>query len=295
MTPALELITGAPVTGGWRVRSPSRSLLTLATLLLVALTGLGLAGLDLGTSGPTAIACVAILLFGLPHGALDMRDLQGHRSVSLLASYLGTGGAMALAWWAQPLFALLLFYTIAAVHFAEDWSSDLEPFFGHATALAVLSAPAMLHLDELRRLFALLAPGGEVLAEALLMVAPVSLLVAGISAAANWRTHRRRVVEALVGTAAMLVLPPVIGFALFFTLIHSPRHLREMMPATGRVGWGTITVLTGLALLLAAALYAIVPHATPAEGVYRSCFTILSILTLPHLLLPFLKRCIGSV
>ena len=131
-------------------------------MMIVALcvTGTaGWAGLPLSGAGVTLGACVALLVFGLPHGTLDLEIIRARwhspmtRLLPLLAVYLGLAAAMFGMWQVDPVVALGAFIAIAVVHFAEDWDGAGSAVLSGGEALALLAAPTLLHRAELDAIF----------------------------------------------------------------------------------------------------------------------------------------------
>ena len=279
----------------------ARELFSLSTGILAAALATLLAahfgGASLSGSTPTMVACAAILVFGLPHGALDLEIIKRERGTgrlgmgALLFLYLGLAATMAAMWHFAPLGALATFLLIAVIHFAEDWQELGSAFLAQGVAIALLTAPSFLHLVELEQLFEALSGRADaaIIANLMLLLAPMSLGVAGIAFWAMWRAGFRH--KAMIGVlmlAGMTLLPPVVGFALFFCLFHSPLHLKE---ALGRVDWSPqarwiVPLLTFAALGIASLLFAGEVRADlPAQFVAASFMT-LSLLTVPHMIVP---------
>lgn len=283
-------------------QSLSQSLLqAAATITLIILY---LAGIALGGTIATTAACAAIVLVGLPHGTLDIELIKHEREAHryglavVLLTYLGLAAAMYAAWRIAPIAALTTFLIVAVVHFAEDWDELGSAFLGQGVAIALLTAPTLLYLAELQHLFVALTGHGdaEVVASVMLLLAPASLAVASVAVAALWRGgHRQRALIAASVLVGMVVLPPVIGFAAFFCLYHSPLHLGS---ALARVARSTparqiIPLLTFAALGMTAALFALEPRADVPAQVVAASFMILSLLTVPHMLVPALVTALG--
>lgn len=259
------------------------------------------AGASLNSGVATASACLVLLLTGLPHGALDIEILKrgrgdGARSTgTLLAAYLGLAGAMLLVWLAAPVLALLAFLLTAVVHFAEDWDEADEPFLARGTAAALLCAPALTHHAELAAVFTGLCgdPRAALVADGMLMLAPVTVSIAAVTAIRLITLDRTaQGMATLAVLAAMTVLPPVIGFALYFCAHHSPRHLQQAWRAVAltklparRLLW-TIVSITTAALGMAAALFALEVRVEFAARTVAAAFMTLSVLTVPHMALP---------
>lgn len=268
---------------------------------LVALTVLAaLSGVDFGGSAAMLLASLSILVFGLPHGSLDIAVLRRNPSGSgtglavILALYVSVGTAMAFVWWTAPVAALAAFLAVAVVHFAEDWLDTRSPFLAIGVAVALIGAPALLHRAAVGAIFAALAGTSKaiVLADVLLVVAPVGCAVAfaGIWALIVARRYDRAA-AAITSLAALIALPPALGFAVFFCLFHSPRHLghavRALQLPAGRHWWPfAVPALAGAAGLVAA-LYAWNRAAGSVSMELTSAtFMALSILTVPHMAVP---------
>ena len=273
-----------------------------APLMFAVLGGLvcvGAAGLPLASPLATILACLAILLFGLPHGTLDLEIIKNrHRSsrrrmAGVLLLYIGLGAAMYLLWQAAPLAALAAFLITAVVHFSEDWEDADSPFFMFGLSVAVLTAPSFLYLGEIKTLFVALSGNSEagVLGDLMLLLAPISLAVSAVALVSYWQSDRRhRAASGGAVLAGMLVLPPAIGFAAFFCLYHSPRHfsaaLAHLSAGQFRMRWRFVATLTLAALGLAAWLFTGEIRGELSAQVVAASFMTLSILTLPHMAVP---------
>lgn len=264
---------------------------------LVALLALDWGGTFLGGPASTIAACAAILLFGLPHGTLDLEIIKREHGTgrlamgALLLLYLGLAVAMAAVWRLAPVAALAIFIVVAVVHFAEDWQELRSTFLAQGMAIALLTAPTLLHLAELEQLFGALSGRSEaaLVANLMLLLAPMSLAVASVSVWTLWRSgfHDQAVVGVLM-LIGMILLRPVVGFALFFCLFHSPRHLGI---ALSRVVWApsakwVVALLTLGALGIAAALFAGEVRTDLSAQVVAASFMTLSLLTVPHMIVP---------
>ena len=259
--------------------------------------GLALALGAISTSGdPGRIAVIAtatFLLGGLPHGAFDLHlaarsaQLGRARLALFTAIYIGLFALMLIGWALAPGLILPLFLISAAVHFGADWPETDEPLFRTALGCAPICAIGIGHLSEVGLIFeAMTTPAIALSARNLfILVAPVTLLVAAaallaIARATEWQ--RPAVFAAML--ASLVVLQPLIGFALFFCAFHTPQHLialREELahwskPHVIAVGAG----MTGLALVigtLALPLIMAGGFLTAASG-----FQLLAALAMPH-------------
>ena len=248
--------------------------------------------LPLNAGWMTSLACLIMIVVGLPHGALDItaiRRVAPQAQFPVVAAYLTAAAAMFAVWWVSPLVGLGVFYLIAIAHFAHDWDEAGQPFLAHAIALALLSAPALTHTLALQGLFVALTgdPNAGLLVDALILVAPVAIGVATVGLATMGLS--RQCVEGVCALIAMITLPPVIGFAIFFCLFHSPRHFREGWAALGpdvQAGtWVRIVAMTFAGIGIATLIFAVLGTPSMPVALFQTSMMTLSVLTVPHMLL----------
>lgn len=279
-------------------RTDARLLLSFALCLgvLIAL------GLPLEGDPASSLLCALLLLVGLPHGALDIERLKQAQGsgplqvAGLFLLYLALAGVTFALWQQSPVLAMGLFLFSAMLHFAEDWPDMPDPILALGMAAALLSAPALLHKEALGDIFAMVtgADGGALLAEALRTVAPVALALALVGTVALARKGLRdEALCCLVLLTAMLLAPPIAGFALFFCVYHSPKHLGESwraLAADRRRLLAISIALTGVALALAVGLTLLETRGALSGSLVAATFMTLSILTVPHMLAPLVVR-----
>lgn len=267
-----------------------------------------LAGAPLGGPGMVAGACLAMLVLGLPHGSLDLELIRSRRRggigdlFAVLALYLGCASAMLALWRLEPVSALALFILIATWHFAEDWEGADLPLLEWGGALALLSAPTLFNRADLDAAFVALtgSSAAGVMTDALTLVAPVALMLAAIGLVVHWQAGRRGQAIGLgAAVAAMTVLPPIVGFALYFCLLHSPHHFGGALQTLSwtRVGqWvAVVAPLTLAALGLAALLFRLELRPSFSDQIVAASFMTLAVVTVPHMLAPRLVGMIDGI
>jgi len=293
--------SNAPEIGRSFAASPDRfSKAAMASIVaVIAALWLGGAHPDLFGNGATSLLCLALLVFGLPHGSLDIAVMRrsaemGRRRVgATILLYLGLAGAMYAIWCVAPLLALAGFLVIASVHFADDWADELPPFFAIGTAVALLTAPALLYHQAIADIFVSLTgqQGATMIADLSILVAPVTLIAAVVGVGLMvLNGHAMRALETGAVVGGMLLLPPIVGFAIFFCLSHSPKHFAAARAEVK--GRDTEALLfTCAAICIAAFVYAsrsgmVTENSSIEDGAIYASFVTLSILTVPHMVVP---------
>jgi Brp/Blh family beta-carotene 15,15'-monooxygenase len=219
-------------------------------------------GLDAGL--PLYLPMLAsVLLFGLPHGAIDHLVVLGlaKRSLSLKALalvcliYLSFVVAMLCLWWLAPLVAMFLFLGITIYHWGR---ADLA-FEGLLNPAALQNTPRILKFNHslLRGIFPIGIPflafpdateailnscsaafGYEYeLGTTLPFVILIALILLLFSELAYLRDQgeqrNARLAEDLGLIAFFVLVPPVLAIGLYFCLWHGFRHVLRLIRYEG--------------------------------------------------------------
>lgn len=260
------------------------------------------------------ILALAVIVFGLPHGALDLALVRGAARGSwralacAIGVYLVVAAAVLAIWIAFPVAALFAFLVIAVIHFGLG---DTEDLHGPQRALEVVArggfagiAPFVFHPQTTRDLFALLVgPNSTATLDATLalVTAPATWLwVACLVVALVWRLWSRArgwlpaASEILLTTAIFAVFHPLAAFLLYFCFVHSVRHIADLgaarfpdsAPRARR--WLLVESLPftlATVLLGALAWFAFARAIDFDAAMMRLIFWGLSALTMPHMIL----------
>jgi len=188
------------------------------------------------------VALAFVVVIGLPHGAFDgaiARHLGYSRTlgglIKFITVYLGLAGAVVAFWVWQPGLALALFLLISAVHFGYG---DATATNGIARAVQIAAhggvavfGISLFHLQQVTPIYAALTNGDIMLAVMMTEMFPIFImpvaalyLIAAISDAGL----RPRLVELALLCLLLSVVPPLVGFAIYFCVIHTGRHMRQI-------------------------------------------------------------------
>lgn len=290
-----------------RGRRHQSAVLVIASLALIA----GLALPVLSIEQQFWIALLPIGLFGLSHGGADptiLKTLTTPRlGVSAVTCAYILASLMFIALiWAQPLVALLVFLGLSVWHFgytdeafmSSTGNSNLRWLSGSMPILG----PVIGHPQQTGELFAWLikldtAPVVDMLVRLGPALAVLWILAFGfLLFRRSQRPDLRVLAELPLVGAALITLPPLLSFALYFCVIHSVRHFlsiaehrlfsnlkrptlrsfpaRKILPAT----------LAAIAMAGAAwgAIVALEPSPNMVVEAVRVMFWALAALTFPH-------------
>ena len=188
------------------------------------------------------VALAFVVLIGLPHGAFDgaiARHLGYSRTlgglIKFTTAYLGLAAAVVAFWVWQPGLALALFLLISAVHFGYG---DATAAGGMAQAVQIAAhggvavfGISLFHLQQVTPLYAALTNGDVLLAVMMteffpLFIMPVAVVY--LISAIRDAGLRPRLVELALLCLLLSVVPPLVGFAIYFCVIHTGRHMRHI-------------------------------------------------------------------
>ena len=265
------------------------------TMLLLLLTATGHTP---GRSASIVLLALGVVLFGLPHGALDplvaQRALDMHSAMGLLLFVLGYALIAAMygfVWrWSAPV-GLATFLCISAFHFGTDWEQRGRLLTRCAYGLAIVTLPVLRHASETQHIYAVLSPAAaERLVQFSRIVALPAALAACLAAVVQWRERRSDLLELACIVAGALLLQPLLYFSCYFCFLHSPRHLLGTARAEGLT---TAKAIAGAAApaTIAPVVFGCIfyfarsgPHALD-ESLLQIVFIGLAVLTVPHMLL----------
>ncbi|PSQ98821.1 MAG: hypothetical protein BRD48_05845 [Bacteroidetes bacterium QS_9_68_14] len=302
----------------------SRSLYASALGLTVAVAGGAAIGLPLGGGAGLALLGAAVLLTGMPHGAVDhlvARQLfawRGARGAALFyGGYLALAALYGLGWWIWPPGALAFFLLMAVYHFGQADLAYRAPRSRAGRVVLYLSRGLFVVGSPLGARPEAVAPVVDALAGVALpaavpawwpaaCVATLATQHALVLAALTHRTEtpgRREWVTVSVLALLFWAAPPLAAFATYFGLWHALGHVlvltRFFRAARGDASDTEAAPVTVGAFYRHAALYTLVPlgglaalllarpgafAANTAEAL-AALFVLISVLTLPHMLL----------
>lgn len=237
----------------------------------------------------------AVLLLGLPHGAMDLFIARqaglwtGWRTfISFHLIYLAIAGLTVLGFLLAPVPALALFLLASIWHFSDDWPG-LPRTIRLAGACAIVVLPVISDPIGVGLLFRSITSTNAPLPEQVpypLLLMSIWIVAGAILIAA--RHDRRAAFEIATVSMLAIFLPALLFFASYFVLLHSPRHL--LRNANSMAGVSPRVILfgyTAISILIVALLTITMPTSKPevSDLVLRGLFIGLAALTTPHMIL----------
>ncbi|MFT6430466.1 MAG: Brp/Blh family beta-carotene 15,15'-monooxygenase [Halopseudomonas sp.] len=258
------------------------------------------------------IVLIPIGIFGLSHGGADpmiLKTLTTTTSVGVIAvmcAYVLASLMFITLIWALPIVALLAFLSLSVWHFGYTDEAFLSPtktplLRWLAGSMPILG-PMLGHPHQTGELFAWLIKLDAAQVVGMLVwlgpaLAVLWVLAFGCLLFSNSKRPDLRVfAELLLVGAALIALPPLLSFALYFCVIHSVRHFlsiaehrllaHQKRPSLTLFPARKILPATLIAIAMAGIAWIAIVFLEPASNMLieavRVMFWALAALTLPH-------------
>ncbi len=235
---------------------------------------------------------VLIVLLGLPHGVVDpwLYDktmMSKPKSlIKFCCNYITAALLMLVLWYFLPRLALLVFFSISALHFGRDWcvaKAEHSIVIPLAAGTMVITFPFVTQTQQTLLIINYLGVNAN---NYMFEVAALLLFFASLTLFAA-RQFLIVCQLLLLGVMSWLV-NPFIYFCLYFCLLHSVLHYRGHFSLIALAFRKDRLVL----LLLLSTTYAFTAvmliyakqYANFEAAMYQTVFWILSALTVPHML-----------
>ena len=253
---------------------------------------------------------LSILLFGIPHGAIDHIIFFKKRNITQLKFYLiylGLIIGFVLMWHIAPVLSLVLFLLISAFHFGESQFEDirfnkiLKNSFYFFWGIALLATLIFYNLKELANVTAYF--DDTLILEKVYDIKNVTILfyftnIVTLSSMIMLFIYKKIKIERLLSEFFLLFLihvtfylfPFIIGFTLYFVVLHSLKVMQDEIEFFKKDNpeFSFLDFLKLLApysilsiffttILLLLSYYSYIPYSIPFLSII-----IISVITLPH-------------
>ena len=265
--------------------------------------GLSAALLELGVLNIVGI--FGIVMIGLPHGALDgavamhiglVKKLSN--LIKFMLAYISLAVFVVIVWMFFPAFSLIAFLGISLLHFGYGDAKNGEGITKFAEAVAhgglVIVGISQFHRGEVDEIFYYLIKQDTSTIWLGMNIASIGVIAAiatcllQTSKDVKWSSTT---LELLLVGVVIAIAPPLLGFSIYFCLIHSARHFsriyRMIKQNVANTTIKTQAILFTLACWLAAvvAFVLFADFSNPGPTILRIIFIGLAALTVPHMIL----------
>ena len=256
------------------------------------------------------MSLVAILFFGIPHGAIDhkihLKSSKKSNVRKFILIYVLVGLGFLLWWVLMPMKALLIFIILSAYHFGQELIEDIaetpkNPILNLIWGLIVLVSPIIFKFNEL--LPTLNFIGSQSLNNIprdFQIIAVLAIHLVGYAHLAylflKGAVHKLAVIRLFLFSIYLLMsyflLPFIVAFALYFVLFHSINAMRhQFFWMKDRSADYTFIIflkdLSPFTLLTIVGISGLIYYLNPDDWsvFFTYFFVFISLLTLPHAML----------
>jgi Brp/Blh family beta-carotene 15,15'-monooxygenase len=292
-----------------------------ATVLVLTVLAVGLGAWRPASlqSAAAVVLFVAVLLTGMPHGAIDhlvAAKLYGLRftwadQAKFYAGYLALMALYGGLWLVAPVWSLMIFLVMTMYHFGQADLAYWELPPGAARLLYVsrglllIGGPIAAFPTLVDPIFDAIA-GVQASAWPLLATRPALVfggivgqhVLAAATAALAYDVDRgkwgREAISIPVLAALFGVVPPLVAFSVYFGLWHSLGHILELLrffrrraaePATLPAFYREAALFTLLPFMGLGVLYWITQSVGLQDQMIALLFIIIAVMTLPHMVI----------
>ena len=187
------------------------------------------------------ISLMAVVFIGLPHGAMD-GALAAHfgwmekpaKVVGFLLTYVLLAAIVVGIWLVAPVISFIVFLGISMLHFGRGDISQSSRANALMESMArgglVIGGISLFHKAEVELIFqALVGDETGMVWLFLESIVVVTLLSIGLTALTKTGNDRGYFLAEISGLSVLFYLtPPLFGFAFYFCLVHTSRHVSNM-------------------------------------------------------------------
>ena len=250
------------------------------------------------------VALLMIVIIGLPHGAFDgaVANYLGagktvFSGVRFFTTYMASAIVVVVLWVLLPSLSLVVFLIISMVHFGWGDANAKTNFQFILQVVIhgglVVFGTVNFHITEVTRLFNLLTNGDSSAAiqvSQIMFFGILFLTIIYLFLAIKNYELMSRLIELIVIALILVLLPPLLGFAVYFCFVHTGRHMLHIwkklqIAMNSRVIFIQAIGLTAASWLLGLGAFYFLDSGDFDADILRVVFIGLAALTVPHMIL----------
>ena len=243
------------------------------------------------------VLAIFVIVFGLPHGALDTILAKQYNIYSNLLGfvffnfvYLGLALFMFVFWYFYPIVALSIFLLISLWHFSEDWQNILKYWERIFIGIYVLSLPVVFHKPLINEIYFYLT--GSSLnyiitdIQFTLGLATLPFITFIVLKRIKARKFFLQVVTLFL---TAILLNPILYFLSYFCFFHSIKNYKESLillkDQNMKIVYRIVLINTLLSVVLGILMYFYYFDENLEVKISKVIFIGLACLTVPHMIL----------
>ena len=202
--------------------------------------------------------CLLVIIFGLPHGALDTLEAQQNKMIRnkqefliFNITYLLLAAIIFFSWKHASLLMLSLFLFISALHFSEDWKSKTNSYECITIGFSVISFPVIFHEEKAYLLYSYLSDSQNLLY--LITFQKLSsylLLFLLILMSIKYFKKLNFILQISTLIFSSYLLEPIYFFIAFFCFFHSIKNFEQVFKDIKISNYNLILIINVLATVL---------------------------------------------
>lgn len=179
------------------------------------------------------ISMALVVVFGVPHGALDVlfaRQTYGLANfkswLKFLTTYTAVSAAIIFVWLLIPNGFFIAFLILSVIHFSADLNISGFNRLKLTYGLSIIVMPSLRYSAELTSLYGMMIDievAQNLVRACQFFIYPVALLL--VLQLLSKTISPRTKLEILSVVLLMTALHPIFAFTLYFCFMHSARHL----------------------------------------------------------------------
>ena len=246
------------------------------------------------------ILLVLVIMFGLPHGALDTlmakrfgiyKDIKGVLIFNFIYVFIAI--LTFIFWNFFSALSLFLFLLISAYHFSEDWKNNMNIFNRLIIGFSIINLPLFFHQADVLQIYNYITDDlvMQEYINLIINIIYVNIILLVLVAVKNIKNFNIfiQIITILVSSYA---LNPLYFFMCYFCFFHSLKNYKESVSFLNNEKKSKINIVVLLNIIITIMMgiiyfYYFIGSYSPAN-ISKLIFIGLAALTVPHMILKFI-------
>jgi len=250
----------------------------------------------------TLISIGLIIIIGLPHGALDgsvfislSLDKNIWNILLFIVLYILLASLVAFSWFYFPQVSLIFFLLISIFHFGIgdfQWTTGLDKYlYGFLNGGIIILGISYFNFDSVNNVYKYLSINTDLVWKFLNLANTIFLILIPFFIINIDKFRSIDIFRIFLLILLIILLPPIVTFAIYFCFIHTFNHFSRIIPVLKRQMDNRKILYTFLVFTISSWLIGFIVYKyfigffDTEELIYRILFIGLAALTVPHMIL----------